>query len=204
MISCYRKFVSWLMTTRLYKHLLMHVIPYIRFTTYYTTLRGMKYHKLYKHLKPGDVILSTDRKKLTTLLIPGEFSHASMCVGVDGWNGWEISEMTHNHYTKSCFFDICKESDRVVIMRVICQPCFGEHVEQAIERCKSYEHAEYDTEFTLGVESLYCSELVFQSYKDNCLQAPLDDLAGLGKPYISPTGLYHAKNLKVIMDSDAL
>jgi len=188
------------MQTKFYAFLLKRVIPYIRFTTYYTSLRGVKYHKLYDLLQAGDVILSLDRKKLTTLLIPGEFSHACMCVSVN--RAWEISEMTHTDYTKSTFFDVCKESDRVVIMR--CKLYDDNDIEFAIERCRSFKDASYDLEFDLGVQELYCSELVYQSYADNFLGVNLEDLVGLDREYISPTGLYNGNNLEVIIDSDNL
>jgi len=197
--SLYRKFVNWVMNTRFYKYLLKHVIPYIRFTTYYTSLRGKKYHTLYKELQPGDVLLTIDRKKLTTLLIPGDFSHAAMCISKDG--NWETSEMTHDDYTKSTFFDVCKESDRVVIMR---PDLSQQEIDEAVYKCKSFEGAEYDASFDLGIKSLYCSELIYQSYEHNSLKVNLEDFVGLGRPYISPTGLYHAKNLEVIIDSDQL
>lgn len=187
------------MQTNFYKFLLKSVIPYIRFTTYYTNLKGWKYHKLYRALRVGDVILTIDKKKLTTILIPGEFSHAAMCVSRD--LNWEVSEMTHDDYTKSTFFDVCKESDRVVIMRSTLP---REQVSQAVEKCKSFEGAEYDSSFDLGLKSLYCSELIYQSYRDNSLNADLEDFVGLGRPYISPEGLYHAENLKLIIDSDKL
>ena len=35
------------------------------------------------------------------------------------------------------------------------------------------------------------------------LDISLEDLAGLGTPYISPTGLLRAKNCDVVWDSDA-
>jgi len=197
--TLYRRTVNWLMSTRLYEYLLKHVIPYIRFTTYYTSLRGIKYHALYNHLQAGDVLLTIDRKKLTTVLIPGDFSHAAMFISKDGV--WETSEMTHDDYTKSTFFDVCKESDRVVIMR----PNLSQQkIDAAIEKCKSFEGAAYDSSFDLGIKTLYCSELIYQSYSNNSLQANLEDFAGLGRPYISPTGLYHAKNLTIIADSDKL
>ena len=200
MKSLYRKMVSWVMQTQVYKYLLKYVIPYIRFTTYYTSLRGKKYHALYEKLKAGDVILTIDKKKLTTMLIPGDFSHAAMCVSLD--KNWEVSEMTHDDYTKSCFFDICKESDRVVIMRT--REATDTQIFNAIKKCKSFEGVEYDSEFTMGISALYCSELVYQAYENNLIQADLEDFVGLGRPYISPVGLYKAKNLKVIIDSDSL
>lgn len=195
----YRKLINYLLSTKLYKYLLKNVIPYIRFSTYYTNLRGKKYHKLYQQLKPGDVILTLDKKKLTTLLIPGDFSHAAMCVSKD--ENWEVSEMTHDDYTKSTFFDICKESDRVVILRASVDKGI---ILKAIEKCKNFKDARYDSSFDLGVKSLYCSELIYQSYENNSLGANLEDLIGLGRPYISPQGLYKAKNLSIILDSNSL
>ena len=191
------RLVNWLMKTKFYNYALMHIIPYIRFTMYYPSINGKKYNKLYAELQPGDVLLTIDKKKLTTMLIPGEFSHAAMCVskGTD----WEISEMTHNNYDKTTFFDVCRMADRVVVLR----PQLGKDiVDEAIETCRSFDGVEYDNTFSLGVEALYCSELVYESYKDNSIEVNIDDLMGLGKPYISPSGLYKAKKLKVVIDSD--
>lgn len=199
MIKLYRRTINFIMQTKLYKFALKYIIPYIRFSTYYTKLKGKVYHILYNELQPGDIILAVDRKKLTSLLIPGTFSHAAMCVSID--KEWEVSEMTHDDYTKSTFFDICKESDRVVILRPQLR---DEEINVAIQNCKNFENAKYDAEFKLGVETLYCSELIYQSFEGNGLQADTSDFIGLGRPYISPTGLLYASKLKIIIDSNSI
>ena len=89
--------------------------------------------------------------------------------------------MTHNDYTKSTFFDICKESDRVVIMR--CKVCTKEQINKAVDCCKKFEVSVYDNSFSLGIKALYCSELVYQSYQNNLIKANLEDLVGLGRRY---------------------
>jgi len=193
------KAVEWLVKLPWYRHFLMNIIPYIRFSLYYTDMSGVKYNALNKVMQPGDVLLCIDKRKLTTKLIPGEFSHAAMCVSNDGV--WETSEMTHHDYAKRCLFDICKESDRVVILRPQLDKTI---IDQAVDKCKSFQQAKYDIEFSLGVEALYCSELVYESYANNSLEADISDLAGLGKQYISPSGLYAARKLKIIIDSDNL
>lgn len=193
-----KKLIYWFMQTSFYHWLVINVIPYIRFTTYYTSLRGWKFHRGYQHLRPGDIILTVDRKKLTTLLIPGDIAHAALCVGKG--EEWEISEMTHLNYTKSHFFDICKESDRVIIAR--CTDWDPEYIEKVIEKCKSFKDATYDIEFEFDVKALYCSELVYQSDFERRLDVDLDDVVGIGRKYISPTGLYEAKNLEIVWDSD--
>jgi len=194
-----KKIIFWLMETKPYKWLLKKIIPYIRFTTYYTSLRGKKYHDGYRFLKRGHIILTIDKNKLTTVLIPGEFSHAGFCVGIYP-NSYEIAEMTHSDYTKSFFFDLCKESDRVVLLE--CVDFDEAYVDKMISKCKSFENSKYDTSFKLGVSALYCSELIYLSDFEKRLKIDLTDLAGLGRPYISPTGLYLAENVKVIWDSD--
>jgi hypothetical protein len=198
MKKIYRRLVLSLMQSRLYSWALLHVIPYIRFTTYYTSLRGWKYQRGYRLLQAGDILLTIDRKKLTTVLIPGEFSHAALCV--DKGSEFEIAEMTHSHFTRSTFFDICKESDRVVILR--CKTFDYPYIQKVVEKCLSFSEASYDIGFELGIQSLYCSELVYQSDFERRIGADLTDLAGLGRPYISPTGLRQADNVEVVWDSD--
>lgn len=188
---------NWLHKTTVYKYVMIKIVPYIRFSIYYTSFTGIKYNVLAENMKPGDVILCTDSKKLTTMLVPGEFSHAALCVSNDGV--WETSEMNHYDYDKTTLFDICKMSDRVVLLR----PQLPDSViNEAVERCKSFENINYDITFTLNVKTLYCSELVYMSYTGNSLEVNVSDEVGLGKPYVSPTGLYNSNKLKVIIDSD--
>lgn len=189
------------MQTQFYAWLLKRVIPYVRFTTYYTSMRGWKYRRGYKLLQTGDILLALDRKKLTTLLIPGEFSHAALCINKG--SDFEVAEMTHQDFTRSTFFDICKEADRVVLLR--CPAWDEDYLKTVIGNCLTFADCHYDYLFTLGVKSLYCSELVYQSDIENRIGARLDDLAGLGRPYISPTGLYKTMergSTILIWDSD--
>ena len=192
-----RKFIFWLMKQKSWRWLLMKIVPYVRFSMYYAKLRGWQYHQAYSVLKAGDILLSVDNKKLTSLLIPGVFTHASFCVSKDGI--FEIAEMTHENFLKSCLFDIFKEADRVVILRA---DWSDDYRESSIARCRTLERCNYDVQFDLGVDSLYCSELVYQSDFRRTLDFDLSDLAGLGRKYLSPDGIYACKNLTVIFDSD--
>src|SRR6266498_2616908 len=93
-----RRLILAFMQTSIYRYLLLRVIPFVRLTTYYTSLRGWKCQRGYGLLQPGDILCTVDRKKLTTLLIPGEFTHTAVCVAhACGDKGceWEVSEMTH-------------------------------------------------------------------------------------------------------------
>ena len=141
-------------------------------------------------------------------MIGGQFTHAALCI--DKLNHsevfdpklYEVAEMTHTNYTESFFFDICKEADRVVILR--CKDFDTTYIQLVIKMCKSFSDRPYDGGFELGVKALYCSELVYQSDYEHRLQVSLEDVAGIGQPYISPTGLYLAKNIQVIYDSDTI
>lgn len=192
-----RKFLVLFMNTKFYEWLLIKIIPYIRFTTYYTSLRGRQYTLGFSLLQRGDIILTTDKRKLTTLLIGGEWTHASYCVDQPDF---EVAEMTHTNFTKSYFFDLCKEADRVMILR--CRDFDPDYVDKMIARCLSFQNASYDVLFEFGVKSLYCSELVYEADFERRLEVDLSDIAGLGTQYISPTGLRNAKNVWVVFDSD--
>jgi hypothetical protein len=91
---------------------------------------------------------------------------------------------------------MCKESDKLAIIR--CKDWDPEYILKVIEKCKTFEGCLYDNEFEFGVKALYCSELVYQSDFEKRLQVNLEDLAGIGRPYISPYGLFIAKNIEII------
>lgn len=189
-----------LMQTRFYKYFLKHIIPYIRFSMYYPSFSGRYYKTISELIKPGDIILTVDKRKLTTLLIPGEFSHAALYLGSKVM--FEVAEMTHTDFTKSFLFDVCKQADRVAIMRCLKIFYDSEYTNAMKLKCLTFENAKYDSEFSLGVESLYCSELIYQSDFEKRIEYDLSDLAGIGQPYISPDGLLLAHNCYCVYDSD--
>ncbi len=209
----YRRLVLHLMSTRLYYYLLKNVIPYIRLTTYYASFRGWQYVRGYRLLRPGDFIVSKDNKKLTNFLIPGEWNHAAPVIDKGEECEWEISEMTHHNYTLSTFFDVCMQADRVAIYR--CKTFDEDYINNVyIPFVKNMRHAVYDKDFagaseetakvlTLKIPALYCSELVFQADAERRLGADLSDFVGIGRPYISPTGLTLADNVYCVWDSAA-
>ena len=197
-----RKALLYVTQTRIFCYLLRHVIPYIRFTTYYPSFSGRQFRNAYEKLQLGDIILCSDNRKLTTALIGGDFSHAALCVGKGKLVMAETIEMTHEDCVRRHFFDICKESDRVVILR--CKDWDSKYLSKVITKAQDFFDwgIKYDQSFQLGIKTLYCSELIYEADVERRLQVSLDDLAGLGIPYISPTGLYKAKNCVVIYDSN--
>lgn len=197
MKSIYRKILLRIFESRPFRWVMLHVVPYIRFTCYYTSFRGWKYQRGYAKLKPGHIILTNDRWKLTSLLIPGEWTHAALCVNRDC--EFEIAEMTHTNFTRSTFFDLCKEATRVAIIR--CRDWDREYVNRVITQCLSLADRPYDVCFAQGPQALYCSELIIESDVAHRLQASNEDIMGLGMPYVSPTGISKATNIDVVWDS---
>lgn len=201
------KFIVWILSGKTYAWALKYIIPYVRFSMYYSKFPGVKYHIAYALMEPGDILLTTDPKKLTTILIGGDWAHAAVSVSKD--KNFEIAEMTHKDYTKSTLFDVCKESERIRILRFPFSS--NAHRDAFIRFIKSLDYTKYDPGFSFGVEMLYCSELPYQADMmcrqegfPPLLDVNLEDLVGIGRLYLSPTGLANGKNAVVIYDSGPL
>ncbi len=219
------KLLLWMTETRLWHWIVMHVLPYIRFSMYYTRFSGDRFVEAYKILTPGQFILTLDESKGTAFLVPGFMTHATYVVGncqYDPKAKYEVAEMTHHNFTKSHLFTVCKESSRILICD--CLDWDNDHKQRMLAAVPSMEGAQYDVTFTLGVSTLYCSELVFQldriarfwmfdgkaqgeflaknPARPGALDVNLDDVKGLGTKYISPDGLLFGKNVRVVWDSD--
>ena len=182
------------MHTRFYNWLLRRVLPGIRLSTKYAKINGRQFEQFASKLIPGDIVLCSDYRKLTSYLIGGQWSHAAIYAG-----GSSIFEMIGSGFNVIHVYDFCKESDRVCILR-----CNDFDYQYAIEFTRTaslFQGCDYDREFKLGVEALYCSELVVASDFEKRLDVDYSDFAGIGRPYISPQGLYEAKNCTIIYDS---
>ena len=103
------------MQSEFYEYIITKIIPFIRISFYYSSMRGYKYKRAYKLLKPGDIILCRDSWKLTSLLIPGKYTHAALCVEKKKYSEFEIAEMGHNGFVKSTFYDLLRESTELII-----------------------------------------------------------------------------------------
>ncbi|MDD3412376.1 MAG: hypothetical protein PHY47_00060 [Lachnospiraceae bacterium] len=211
------KFLMWMMQRTFFHFIVMKIVPYLRFSVYYSKPSNKKYptwgplaYKGYQILQPGDLIFSLDAKKLLTFVIgkatadsdpslyPFVPAHAALCVAKD--SDFEVAEMTHHNYTKSTWMDVCSEATRVVIAR--CEDFDQSYIDNVlIPTCLSFEDKKYDVKFIQGIDELACSEMVYFSDAEHRLNVKLEPIMGLD-PYISPVGLLNAKNCKVVWDSD--
>lgn len=202
-----------LMDSKIYYHLIQRVIPFIRLTTYYPSMRELTFQKLYSELRPGDIIFQIDEQKLTAKLIGGEWSHVGICVG-KGSGKIEMVDMTHVGFRQTDFFKFCSESTRIAIGRVVSDRW---DVDDFINSVWKQKNSEYNFRFVSKDKEdprrefdgklhkfNYCSQLVMVADDKEIIQANWEDLAGLGVPYVSPTGLANAKNIAIIADSDTI
>jgi hypothetical protein len=196
-----RRFLLWLMQTRFYVWLMLHVIPFVRFSMYYTKIEPSIVAIGYKYLEPGDFILAVDKKKLTSLLVPGIFTHAAFCIAKGMYKKAEISEMTHENYHLTTWCRFCNESDRVVI---IDNPKWSQRYRnEMVKKDKTFKDCKYDTSFEFGINALYCSEKNYHLDFKRTLGIDTSDLCGLGRKYVSPDDIAHASNARWKWDSDA-
>lgn len=186
------KLILWLMKSRSYRFFLKYIIPNLTFFT----ATGPNYYfkeRVRERMKPGDVLLSKSSGHLTNVLIGGTYSHAALVVGPN-----RIAEMTANGFDIVDVDKFCKQSTRICLLRLKNED--DDYGKEMSYKALEFANAEYDLDFTLGVETLYCSELCYQSDFEKRFSCDLTDLAGIGRPYISPVGLYEAKGLKIVLE----
>lgn len=194
------KLALWFIKTRFYKWLLFKIIPFIRFSVYYAPIRGNKYHAGYKLLEPGDIILTDDEKKLTSILIKGKFSHLAVCVDKGPDCEYEIAEMTNKNFTKSWFFDICKEASRVVILR---NPRWGDGYKmQFCDRVKAEDKSLYDGQFENDDNENACVELPIKGDYLKTIRIEPEFIKLLNRHFPTPDSFYKSPDLITIWDSD--
>lgn len=193
--------VRWIQTTRLYKYIVLMVVPNIRFSTKPSKIRGNQYKAAYALLQKGDVILTRDEKKLAGQFIDGYWDHVALFLGKD--NDYEVAEMTRHGFTKSEFADVFKESSRFKIVRSSKLP--SDYINKMVDKCKSFDGTAYDIAFELGIKDLYCSEMIYCADDEHRLNFDLSDLKAIGRKYISPDGVEACPDLDIIVfDSDSL
>jgi hypothetical protein len=215
------RFLFWMIRTKAYEWIIMHVIPFIRLTTYYALPDNKKFQNWgplerrgYKLLEPGDIILTIDSQKLTTKIIGNATkdigghkpymvpTHTALCIGKGRDLDFEIAEMTHHNYTKSTWEDVTREATRIVIIR--CTAWDEAYVNNTIipmATSPCFQRKLYDGQFQLSVDRLACSELPYHADVEKRAKVDLSPVIG-DQPYISPVGWMLAENVKIIWDSN--
>lgn len=195
--------IMWYLNTSFNRWVVLKLLPKLRFSNTYAKLSGLDYRLAYDRLKAGDIVLSTDKANLSTKLVGGKYTHAMFCVGKDssGRALVEIVEMVGEGFKETDFFSVCKQADEIAVVR--CDSFDPEYIEKMVEKAITFRGTPYDVKFEMesGYKALYCSELVYDIDFEHRLEVSLEDIAGLGREYISPTGLFKAKNASIIFKS---
>ena len=195
--------ILWYLNTGFNRWVVLSVLPKLRFSNTYTKLSGVDYRKAYDRLRPGDIILTTDKANISTKIVGGLYTHALFCVAKDpsGDNSTEIVEMVGEGFKEADFYSISKQADELAIIR--CEDFDQEYISKMIDKAFTFRGTPYDVkfEFESGYKALYCSELVYDIDFEHRLDVSLEDVAGLGRRYISPTGLFKARNGSIILKS---
>jgi len=123
-------------------------------------------------VKPGDILLSYEAQRFTSVFIPGKWDHASIVT-----ERLDVMEAVGDFYIKGenkggvrrvQLIEWLYKKDHVSLIR----PLFEDPLInfKAGENANRYEGEGYDYSFSLNNETIYCSELVYLCYQplDSC------------------------------------
>jgi hypothetical protein len=169
------------------------VVPRVRFW-FPPVLPEWKIRRGMSKVMRGDILLTIDRWKLTSICIPGGLKHAAVYLG---WG--ETIEMICSGYNETDFPAVCR-ANRVVIVRPL--PAWPqEYLDQFIDNIRSFKWTPYDRQFKPDPSAVCCSEIVVHADSEGRLNATPTDLLGIGRMCVTPMDLFES-NVEGIWDSD--
>ena len=140
-----------------------------------------------KFLQDGDVLLSHNELNLTNLFIPGFWKHAAI------YRQKYVVEAIGHGVVNTHVLKWILQHDNVIILR----PKFAsaEHRRIAADIAQMQTGKQYDFELSPGIQSFYCSELVFWSYQRAMNgTSPFTMRKTLGVDTVVPTDFSNAKD----------
>lgn len=172
---------------------------------------GVDYYELKDLLKPGHIFLTRIRGELTTLIIPGHFSHAAIYTPNNTHKIPEsVTEAEGVGVINTDLVTFLTSKDEVLVL----EPVVPEDKKQRIMElaaqtayCQLGKPYDFDFLFQQSTQqAFYCSELVWWSYAVACAayDAPCPFVAKdeLGEPTVSPQNIADDKiHFKVIYQS---
>lgn len=138
-------------------------------------------------MKNGMILLTNTDGELTSMLIPGFWSHVGMIV-----NPNEVIEAVGSGVRKVDLIDFILSRDYAVLL----QPKWLTHeqMEEASIIAAANEGKSYDFEFSASTQSFYCSELAYYSYKMVDPTSPIELRDRLGQMTFVPQDFWEASN----------
>jgi len=112
-----------------------------------------------RKLQPGDILNSRAEGEFTNLVIPGFFKHSALYLG-----DMKLMEAVGDGVQYSSLPDFLSNKDIIGVYR---PAWIGAEPLKACEAIKKYLGKKYDYLFKLGTKEFYCSELIYQAYRDS-------------------------------------
>jgi hypothetical protein len=187
-----RKILLFIMDSFPYQIFLRYILPKLRWP------KGLPWQvkfALIDRVKKGDILLASTKRSLGAKLIPGDWDHAA--IYTDRCPEFEIAEMVAHGFNECSLKHFSDDCDSICVLRPM-RSWTPYYIKLFVDKCLSFSGAEYDRKFSLGVKTLYCSEIVYHSDYQHRLDFNLKDIHALGTKYLSPDGIYKCTNLKVI------
>lgn len=189
------------MRSDLWEWLLRNFIRKIRFTWAYTKMTGKVYRAVRKVIQPGDLIVTIDEKRGSSIGTPGKWAHGAIYCGPKG----QVAEMTdeENRPMFADLLDVCFHADHVAVYR--CPDWTPEYVRDVIiPNCRLLAGRQYDRQFSLepeadGTQPVYC----FEAWRvvDPEGRLKLKEVTVLGEPAILGESLTQAENAICVFNS---
>ena len=149
-------------------------------------------------MKNGMILVTSTRGELTTLLIPGFFSHVGSIISQN-----EIIEATGHGVVKTDLIDFLLSRDYAVLLKPkwLCD----KQMEDAAKIAESMEGRGYDYEFSSDSTQFYCSELAMYSYKQVDPNSPLELRNRMGQLTFIPEDFWRAGDkFDIVWTSESL
>ncbi len=196
--ACLRR----LQRTWVYGRLMYYVVARWRLSICHTSMTSDKFIAGLTRLRLGDIVVTTDKWALSTRCVPGNHTHALLCIGYIDLSGVMMcAEMTRDGYGEVAFAKAAFHASRVVILR--CPDWDIDYIQDVVEKCRAYKGAKYDTAFDPNPDDgdTYCSQLPWAADTERRLRVVPSRAWGTGQKVVTPDDLA-ASNVEVVYDSD--
>lgn len=143
------------------------------------------YRSMKALMKPGDILITSTRGELTTILIPGFWSHNAIVVDENS-----CVEAIGLGVVKTDLIDFILTRDYAVLMRP--KNMSDEQLQKVADFTISKIGAMYDYEFESDNEQFYCSELAYRGLKEVDPKFPFELRERMGQMTVVPEDFWRA------------
>jgi len=151
--------------------------------------KGEQYREAVEVLQPGYIIGRGYTDYLDVWFIPGNYSHTCICTKVGEWDQKIVHAMSCGVFEQD-LIDFLR-CDRFIIFKP------KKFRQKAIKLAKSFVGREYDFDFKIGNDKLYCHELCARCYPDLQLEP---ENVGFGKKAYTIQSFVKSPDFEVVYE----